>query len=94
MYVRNEARSSKGLPTRAVPPSIWVQRILDRSENALLWDLNEHYKPSWFYCSICGIEYDVIGRIETFDEDVSFILDKLELRVSFAPHVCTMLNLK
>ena len=42
-------------------------------------DVDAHWKPISQKCHHCAIPYDVIGRMETFDEDLKYIVLKLGL---------------
>ena len=37
---------------------------------------NDHWVPYWLHCHICDIEYDVIGKMETINEDIDFITEQ------------------
>jgi hypothetical protein len=37
---------------------------------------NEHFTPSFDQCSPCHIKYDIIGKMETFKQDIVYILNK------------------
>ena len=41
--------------------------------------INPHWKPYFNRCFHCAIPYNVIGRIETFQEDVQYIILKNNL---------------
>ena len=52
-----------------------------KSECSIFYDsdclgINIHWKPFTSECSYCNIKYDVIGRMETFNEDVKYIFKK------------------
>ena len=36
-------------------------------------EYNDHWMPYWLHCHMCEMEYDVIGKMETWDEDIKFI---------------------
>lgn len=51
--------------------------------------INKHWRPMYAICFYCDFLYNVIGRIETFEEDVKYIalknnlhclMDKISLR--------------
>ena len=42
-------------------------------------NVNIHMQPFVKRCHYCSIPYDVVGRIETFDEDVKYIIIKNRL---------------
>jgi len=34
---------------------------------------NDHWVPYWLHCHVCDMEYDIIGKMETLQEDMNFI---------------------
>ena len=42
--------------------------------------LNTHLMPFWLRCSPCTIDYDVIGKVETLDDDIGYIYGALGLK--------------
>ena len=34
---------------------------------------NDHWRPYWLHCHLCEMEFDVIGKMETWNQDVQFI---------------------
>ena len=36
-------------------------------------EYNDHWVPYWLHCHLCDIEYDVVGKIETMEEDMAVI---------------------
>ena len=42
-------------------------------------DMNTHWRPYFPTCLYCDIDYNVIGKTETFEDDVKYILLKGEL---------------
>ena len=41
--------------------------------------MNEHWMPFYMYCNYCGIKYDIIGRVEDFEQDFRLIMHKASL---------------
>ena len=39
---------------------------------------NEHWEPYHKVCEICGVRYDMITKLESFEEDVDSVLERLE----------------
>ena len=38
--------------------------------------LNNHWRPFTFKCCYCDINYDLIGRMETWNDDLDYIIQK------------------
>ena len=38
-------------------------------------EYNDHWVPYWLHCHVCEMEYDVIGKMETLEEDMNFIAE-------------------
>jgi len=34
---------------------------------------NDHWIPYWLHCHVCEMEYDIIGKMETIQDDMDFI---------------------
>ena len=58
----------------AFPEFVEIILKQHREEN-----MNKHMKPFQQRCQYCTIPYDVIGRMETFDEDLKYIIIKNKL---------------
>ena len=41
--------------------------------------INEHWKPAYMHCNFCQIDYNVVGRIEHFEEYLDYIVQKSNL---------------
>ena len=42
-------------------------------------EINEHWKPFSSKCAYCDIQYDVIGQLDTFQEDMKYVISKNHL---------------
>ena len=38
--------------------------------------INKHWRPFGFQCSYCDVSYDLIGRLETWNDDINYIIRK------------------
>lgn len=36
---------------------------------------NDHWVPYWLHCHVCEMEYDIIGKMETIEDDMEFIAE-------------------
>ena len=43
------------------------------------YGIDEHWKPFNDHCNFCGIKYDVVGRVEEFNEYLNYILHESKL---------------
>ena len=41
--------------------------------------INEHWKPAYMHCNFCQIDYNVVGRIEKFEEYLGYIVENTNL---------------
>ena len=41
--------------------------------------MNEHWIPFYMHCNYCRIKYDIIGRMENFEQDLRLIMQKANL---------------
>ena len=51
--------------------------------NKNIYKINKHWSPLTSRCSYCELSYDVIGHMETFDEDVRYIVSKAKINTFF-----------
>ena len=66
--------------------SAFVDYVLDGYKKSVCYQkfntpcsINVHWRPYNARCLYCDIDYNVIGRMETFDEDVRYIFLKANL---------------
>ena len=55
----------------------FVQYFIHSQHNNLRRDA--HFVPNFEHCRPCEIDYDYIGKLETFEEDTLFLLTELQL---------------
>ena len=48
-------------------------QFIDHVLNDIMTPQSEHWRPQFLNCNYCGINYDVIGRIETLNKDLKYI---------------------
>lgn len=55
-------------------------------------DFDVHVKPYWHTCDMCRIDFDVIGKTETFEADTEFIMRSANFKVDSLPPEKRRLN--
>ena len=48
-------------------------QYIDHVLNELFTPQSEHWRPQFINCNYCGINYDMIGRVETLKKDLEYI---------------------
>ena len=71
------------------------------SNQTCIDNVNNHWQPFEFRCSYCEINYDVIGRMETWNDDLHYIIGKRGLekvlpleKVAISHHHASKLSTK
>ena len=66
------------------PNNTQISRINTKWSNEnCKFRINPHWRPFTFKCNYCDINYDVIGRMETWNEDLNYIIQKAGLQKVF-----------
>ena len=60
-----------------------AQFIIDESKRIGIEYLDIHFRPQWFSCPFCALEFDMIGSQEEFDEDFGFFVNQFKFTVSY-----------
>ena len=77
--------------TNEIPtPTEFVQYILDSAERHGAHNLDNHIKPIWASCPFCAIDFDIIGKLESREKEVSLISERLDFPVRTQKFVCTV----
>ena len=53
-------------------------------ESECEFEINPHWRPYSSSCSMCHIKYDVIGHLETFNDDMRYIIQKSKIEIKDA----------
>ena len=61
------------------------EEFLSASPDQLYTEMNNHYRPDDAICLFCNVNYKVISKTETFDEDRSRILEMIGLQEEKKP---------
>jgi len=66
-----QARVSHGLNSRRPTFKEFVNYLIKEDVHKY----NDHWIPYWLHCHLCQMEYDIIGKMDTWDQDVNLITD-------------------
>uniref|UniRef100_V9KZL4 Carbohydrate sulfotransferase n=1 Tax=Callorhinchus milii TaxID=7868 RepID=V9KZL4_CALMI len=81
--VSNIPENSKKLFEMGIKPTFthFIQYLLDpKNEKGFF---NIHWRQVYQICHPCQIDYDFIGKIETMDKDITYLMNLLNLKVAF-----------
>ena len=59
----------------------FAQFIIDESKRIGIEYLDIHFRPQWFSCPFCAMDFDMIGSAEEFEEDFEFFISEFKLQV-------------
>ena len=84
--IRNEIiktfRQENPYPTNVNPtPEEFVKYILQKVELNGILSLHDHIRPLWTLCPFCSLRFDVIGHLENFTQDSTFIFENMNIDV-------------
>lgn len=64
-------------------PGEFVTYLLDFISSRGPEQLDLNFQPFWAVCPFCSLDFDLIGRVESFNNDADFVFRELRLLVSF-----------
>ena len=67
-------------------PSEFAKYIIDSSVKIGAENLDNHLRPLWASCPFCAINFDIIGKLENYEADEKFIVEKLNLDIPLGLH--------
>ena len=62
-------------------PLEFANFIVDESKRIGIEYLDIHFRPQWFSCPFCALEFDMIGSSEDFESDFDFFVKEHGLKV-------------
>ena len=62
-------------------PDEFVRFILDFAAANGTSKLDPHLRPMWQTCPFCSVDFDVIGKMETFGDDIDFVANALNVQL-------------
>ena len=67
-------------------PAEFAKYIIDSSLKIGVENINVHFRPLWASCPFCAINFDIIGKLENYEEDEKFIVQNLDLKIPLGMH--------
>ncbi len=62
--------------------------VLDEAAKDGIENLNPHWQSQWGCCPFCTLDFDIVGHLETFAEDMDFIVEAMKWHVSLSTRGC------
>lgn len=59
-------------------PTQFIQGLVDAHKHFGIEGMNKHFRPQYTQCGFCLTDFDVIGKMETFDEDRFAVLKVID----------------
>ncbi|XP_021356455.1 carbohydrate sulfotransferase 11-like [Mizuhopecten yessoensis] len=56
-----------------------IRYLVEQKRNGQLLNIDHHFSPIYTHCLPCDIKYDFIGKMESFDEDTSYVMSKTNM---------------
>ena len=78
MSLFKRASSSNKVPT----PADFVAFILSQAEAEGGLNVNVHFVPQWSLCPFCTIDFDFVGKVEDFEAESNYVIQRLKLGVN------------
>ena len=72
---------AKNLKMQIPTPLEFSLYILDEAAKVGVENLNPHWQSQWGCCPFCTLNFDIIGHLETFREDMNFIIRAMSWQV-------------
>lgn len=72
--IPNPEKDPKSCPT----PEEMVKFTLKEMNRVTAVGLDPHWVPQWATCPFCRINFDLVGKLETFDEDLDILFEVLQ----------------
>lgn len=75
-------KNLKSIPKEKPTPEEFVRYIVETGRSRGPYQLDNHIKPIWTACPFCSVDFDIIGHLETFDKDSTFVTINMDLAVN------------
>ena len=63
-------------------PLEFASFIIDESQRIGIEYVDIHFRPQWFSCPFCSLDFDIIGTHDDFESDFDFFITEFGLKVS------------
>ena len=89
-----ETLNSKNPRSKIPTPLEFSLYVIDEAAKNGVENLNPHWQSQWGCCPFCTLDFDIIGHLETFEEDMNFIIRAMNWQVGNFTYTKVPLNLK
>lgn len=79
-YFRPNRGKSSSNSSQCVYDVTFAEFVKYFLSNNFFWKKDFHFIPMYKHCSPCKLKYDFIGKIESFDQDSKYILERIGLK--------------
>ena len=62
----------------------FMKYLIDKNPSSI--PRNEHWEPYWSLCYPCDIDYDYMLKLDSIEEESSYLFDKLNVKDIHYPH--------
>ena len=76
-----ETLNSKNPRSKIPTPLEFSLYVIDEAAKNGVENLNPHWQSQWGCCPFCTLDFDIIGHLETFEEDMNFIIRAMNWQV-------------
>ena len=76
-----ETLNSKNPRSKIPTPLEFALYVIDEAAKNGVENLNPHWQAQWGCCPFCTLDFDIIGHLETFEEDMNFIVRAMNWQV-------------
>ena len=79
-----ETLNDKNPRSKIPTPLEFSLHVIDEAAKIGVENMNPHWQSQWGCCPFCTLDFDIIGHLETFDQDMKVIIRAMNWQVSFS----------
>ena len=78
-----ETLNAKNPRSKIPTPLEFSLHVIDEAAKIGVENLNPHWQSQWGCCPFCTLDFDIIGHLETFGQDMKVIIKAMNWQVCF-----------